>query len=139
MSEARQREEIRGTKQWLRKRGFESGARFLVWPYNEASVTSLAVASEYHHFGFGKGYAPSATRLTDPLTISRVDGSNVEKVKEAVDLGEKYDKIVPVMFHSVSNDSGGISVRNFERLLNYIDGTSLDVITASDWLETLRE
>jgi peptidoglycan/xylan/chitin deacetylase (PgdA/CDA1 family) len=124
------------SKQWLVDNGFESGARFVIWPFHAAGATTLDLASRYHSLGFAGGRAPCGIPPTDPLTVGRVDGNVVKDTLRMISFAEKYNQLAVVMYHQIGPD--GLPVDEFERTLEYIDRADVEVITASDLRELMN-
>lgn len=118
------------SKQWLVDNGFESGARFVIWPFHAAGATTLDLASRYHSLGFAGGRSPSGLPPTDPLTVGRVDGDGVKDTLRMIAFAEEYNQLAVVMYHQIGPN--GLPVDEFERTLEYIDRADVEVITASD-------
>lgn len=125
-----QAEALRRSKRWLVDHGFERGARFVIWPFHAAGATTLELASHYHALGFAGGRSPSGIPPTDPLTIGRVNGENVEDTLKMVSLAARHRQLAVVMYHRIGTDR--LTVSDFERTLEYIDRADVSVITASD-------
>lgn len=137
----RQEEMIRENKEWLVENGFERGARHIVWPYSAVDATSLDVANRYHSLGFCAGGCPSGLPYTDPLTVSRVDGDDVENSKRAIERAAEYGRTAVVMYHPVGTDDRATRPANhitrdeFRRVLAFVDDLDIEVVTASDLWE----
>lgn len=128
-----QAETLERSKRWLVDHGFERGARFVIWPFHAASATTLDLASRYHTLGFAGGRSPSGIPPTDPLTIGRVDGENLEDTRTMVSFAAEHRQLAVVMYHRIGTDR--LSVSDFERTLEFIDRADVTVMTASDlWM-----
>lgn len=136
----RQEELIREDKRWLLENGFERGARHIVWPYSGVDEASLDIARKYHAMGFAVGRCPSGVPYTDPLTVSRVDGDDVEDSKRVIERAAEYGRTAVVMYHPVgADDDHHVSGGQFEEVLEFVDGLDIDVVTASDLWEQHAE
>lgn len=125
---------LRETKQWLVDNGFESGARFIIFPYGKASETTLNLTAKYHHLGFIGGYCPSGL-ITGPLTVSRVNGDDLDATNRVLQLAKRHRQIAVVMYHTIGGGGDRISVAEFEETMARIDDLGLRVLTASDLWE----
>lgn len=137
MSERGRRRAIRDSKRWLVDNGFERGAQYLIWPYNDYDRESLEVASRYHHLGFAFGACPVGRRVTGPLSIGRVHGDEVDESKRMIDLAAAYGDLVVLMYHTIGADDDRISEREFREVMRHIDRADVDVITPTDLWESL--
>lgn len=134
---AEKRDAIRSTKQWLLENGFESGSRFIVWPYGRYDAETLEIAREYHHLGFTTDGSPQGA-VTGPLTVSRVSGDDVEAAKRAIDLAAAYDQNIVISYHRVGDYESQVSAAGLEETLAHLKSSSLDVITASEYFESIQ-
>lgn len=125
------------SKQWLVDNGFESGARFIIYPYGEASETTLDTAARYHTLGFRGGPNPSG-QVTGPMTVGRVNGDNLEETRRMLELAKKHRMICPIMYHTIDGGGNRISAAEFEETMQFIDDLGLPVITASELWEMER-
>ena len=135
MGPRKARAAIRESKRWLIENGFERGAQYLVWPYNEYDAESLEIASRHHHLGFAFGGCPVGRQVTGPLSVGRVHGDEIERSKRMVDLAARYDDLAIIMYHTVGLDNDRIGEQEFESVMAHIDRADVDVITPSDlWM-----
>jgi len=134
MTEAVMRERIRDSKEWLVENGFERGAEHLIWPFNAYGEASLRVASRYHKLGFALSEAPSG-RLSDPMVVGRVDGTDLESTKRAIELADEYDETLTIMYHDVGEGSK-LSRDSFVDTLDAIEASGLEVTTATGLWES---
>lgn len=136
-STERQRAELERTKRWLLDEGFEAGADTVIWPYGEADTTTLSVARRYFSVGFSAGAAPNALPATDPLTVARVDGTQVEHARRALDLAERYRALVVLAYHPVGTDEdNAVSEEDLRETVAHATGLDLDVVTPGDLAPT---
>lgn len=126
-----QEELIRETKQWLVDNGFESGSRFIIFPYGKADETTLDLSAKYHHLGFLGGRGASGL-ITGPMTVSRVNGDDLETTDHILQMAKKYRQIAVVMFHTIDGGGGRITSGEFRKTMERIDELGLRVLTASD-------
>ncbi|PSQ24109.1 hypothetical protein BRD01_04840 [Halobacteriales archaeon QS_8_65_32] len=137
MSPRRRHRAIRDSKRWLIDNGFERGAQYVVWPYNDYDGNSLAVASRYHRLGFAFSGCPVGRQVTGPLSIGRVQGDDVERSKRMIDLAAEYNDLAVIMYHTISDDDR-IGESAFRDVMAYVDRADVDVITPTDLWASLR-
>lgn len=134
LSPEAQRKAIRSTKRWLLDNGFEQGARFTVWPLGRYGERTLSLARKYHHLGFTTDGSLHGS-ITGPMTVSRVSGTDIGAVKQAIDLASSWNQTLVLNYHRVGDYDSGVSAEGFEETLSYLDSSSLDVITASELVD----
>lgn len=137
LSRAAQDDALRRSKQWLLDQGFERGARFVIWPFQAAGATTLALGARYHALGFAGGWPPCGIPPTDPLTIGRVDGERVEQTLRMIEFAERYNLLTVVMFHEVGPN--GLASGKFEQILEAVERADVTVVTATDLWELMTE
>lgn len=132
--ETRQRQIIEDSHRWLRQRGFEAGANHYIAPGNTRDATNLDVLRDVHESSMSFGGGNVGVPLSDPHTIGRIDGSNLETVKEYVDLAAKYNQLCVPMWHVLGEqyDNHEITAEEYRELLDYIDAADVDVVTPSE-------
>lgn len=137
LSEHEQEDAIRRSKQWLVDHGFEDGSRFIIWPFGAFDPTSLRLASTYHYLGFCGALCPTGLEFTGPLTVTRLNANDasLEQIEEMVDLAAKYGQILPITFHQVGRSEDQVSEREFERIVEHVDESDLEVVTVSELWE----
>ena len=136
-SAADQRAEMERTKRWLLDHGFAAGADTVVWPYGEADATTLSLARRYYRVGLSAGAAPSALPVTDPLTVARVDGTEVERACRLLDLAERTRALVTLAYHPVGTDDGNaVSEAGLRETVAHAVDADLDVVTPADLTTT---
>lgn len=127
--------EIVNAKEWLTEHGFETGARSIVYPYGGFTDAVTTFAQEYHDLGFRYmgTYSTGSGRVTQEMTASRGDASDLDRAKQMVDLGQLYSDIELFTFHEIGGSSEGLqmSTAQFEEFVGYLDDSSLEVITPS--------
>jgi peptidoglycan/xylan/chitin deacetylase (PgdA/CDA1 family) len=126
-----QRSLIERTKRWLLEEGFEDGARFAIWPYGAASRVTLDIASDYYYVAFGGGRTTSGVPATDPLTVTRVDGNDVERTKRLIEFAAEYRTLAVPMYHPIGT-SDAVSAGAFAEVVELVDELDLSVVTASE-------
>lgn len=133
MSEERQRKTIEDTKEWLKLKGFEDGARYFVTPFDRMSDTTLELVQEFHELGFVFGACNNAAPPSGRHNVSRVyavsDGYH--ETWKQVKLANRRDQMVVLAFHDIGPE-GEISKEDFKSILDTIEKLDVDVVTASD-------
>ncbi len=137
LSEAEQRSAIRESKQWLVKQGYEDGARFVIWPYGQADATTLDIAERYHELGFRGGDHPSSPPYLGPLSVSRVNGDDINRTYQMIDYAARFNQITVVMYHDIGDRGPHVSASEFEETLQYIDDADVSVITPSKLVDEI--
>lgn len=125
---------IERTKVFLENRGFEDGARHFVTPRNVLSPTARDLVEEYHEQAFRFGGAPNGLPLTDPYNVGFFSGAAGDEAKTYVDYAAEYGQLSVLKFDYIGED--GISERAFEDVLEYVDQQNVEVVAASDLLES---
>lgn len=121
-------------KRWLVDNGFESGARFVAFPFRGVTKTTFDIVSKYHYLGLWSGRCPSG-QLTGPLSVSRVNGADLETTKQTVELAQKYRQVVPIMYQTVGDSTDHVTTGTFEETMQFVDDLGVPVITTSDLWE----
>lgn len=134
--------EIVNAKQWLVDHGFETGARWLVYPYGGFSEAVTDFARDHHDLAFRYMGTRSvgSGRITQEMTASRGDASDIDIAKRMVDLGDLYSDIEMFTFHDVGTGGEGLGVTRsqFEEFVNYLQDSSLKVVTPETVYSDLR-
>ncbi|MFC7028072.1 polysaccharide deacetylase family protein [Halomicroarcula sp. GCM10025710] len=126
---------ILDSKRWLADNGFESGSRFVLFPFGTVTKTTFDIAAQYHYLGLWSGRCPSG-RLTGPLSVGRVNGADVGTTTQIVELAQKYRQVVPIMYQTVGEESRDhITAERFEETMRFVDDLGLRVLTTSDLWE----
>lgn len=136
MTEREIRDRIRTSKEWLVDNGFERGAQHVIWPYNAYGAASLGIASRYHKLGFALSGSPSG-RISDPMVVGRVDGTDVESTNRAFELAEEYNETLILMYHDVGEGTK-LSRDAFVDTLDAVERSDLEVTTATGLWESAR-
>jgi hypothetical protein len=126
---------IRDTKLYLESRGFEDGAKHFITPRNVLSPTARDLVEEHHEQAFRFGGGPNGLALTDPYNVGFFAGGAGDETKTYVDYAAKYGQLAVLQFDYIGAEDG-ISGREFERVLEYIDGQNVEVVSATDLLES---
>ncbi|MXR21720.1 polysaccharide deacetylase family protein [Halobacterium bonnevillei] len=126
-------QEIVNAKEWLVDQGFETGSRWLVYPFGGFSDAVTSFAEKHHDLAFRYVGTRSigSGRVTEPMTVSRGDASDLEIAKKMVDLGKLYNDIELFTFHDINERGDGLAVTpgEFEEFVDYLDNSSLKVTT----------
>jgi peptidoglycan/xylan/chitin deacetylase (PgdA/CDA1 family) len=135
-------QEIVNAKEWLVDQGFETGARWLVYPYGGFSEPVTNFASNHHDLAFRYMGTRSvgSGRVTDEMTVSRGDASDIDLAKQMVDLGQLYSDVELFTFHGIDASGDGLAVtpREFEEFVAYLEDSSLTVVTPETVHSDLR-
>jgi peptidoglycan/xylan/chitin deacetylase (PgdA/CDA1 family) len=124
-------------KEWLVNNGFETGAQYFVYPYGQYTKSLKSFISNHHKMAYrymGTGSAGSGY-VTEAMTASRGDGSNLEPAKKMVDIATLYNDIEIFTFHDIANnpdDNLAISPTEFKELVDYVDSKkNVETLTLS--------
>ncbi|QLK25803.1 hypothetical protein HYG81_17260 [Natrinema zhouii] len=126
---------IRDTKRYLESRGFEDGAKHFVTPRNVLTPTARDLVEEYHEQTFRFGGGPNGLPLTDPHNLGFFSGAADDETETYIDYAAEYGQLAVLQFDYIGTEDG-ISEREFERVLEYIDGQNVEVVSATDLLES---
>lgn len=124
---------IKATKTFLEDRGFE-GAEAFVTPRDFLGPRTIDLVREYHEVAFRYGGGPNGLPLTDPINAGVFAGHAGAETKQYVDLAAEYGGLAVCHFEHVGDD--GISVADFEALLEHVDRQDVNVVTATDLIES---
>lgn len=125
-----QRLRFRRTKSWLLDNGFESGARFVLWPRGVASEQTLDIGADYYYLGFFGGASSAGVPPTGPLTVNRVDGNDVEQVRRTLELAAEYRTLAVPTYYTIDGDDT-VSTSEFREVVEYADELGLASVTPS--------
>lgn len=123
------------TAAWLEHYGFEDGADHFVTPRNVLSPTAADLVAETHEQAFRYGGGPNALPITDPHNLGFVSGAAGDETKMYVDYAAEYGQLAVLHFEQIGGESEGLSEDEFRSLLEHIETSDVDVVTASDLLE----
>ena len=121
------------TVAWLEHYGFEDGVDHFVTPRNVLSPTTADLVADTHEQAFRYGGGPNALPITDPHNLGFVSGAAGDETNAYVDYAAEYGQLAVLHFEGLGDD--GLSEDAFEDLLEHIDASDVDVVTASDLLE----
>lgn len=126
---------IKRTKAYLENRGFEDGARHFVTPRNILSPAARDLVEEHHDQAFRFGGGPNALPLTDPHNVGFFSGEAGAETKTYVDYAAEYGQLAVLKFDYIDTENS-ISESAFEDVLDYVDRQDVEVVSASDLLES---
>ncbi len=139
LSTDEQRAVIEGEHRTLVDLGFEAGARHFFTPYDRLDASTLGVVREVHETGFVFGGSPNAFPPSDPHTISTVDGTDSSAVQRLVESVLTYNQLLVLRFGALRVDADDTASTAYLReLLAFLDAREVDVLTASDMLDTVE-
>jgi peptidoglycan/xylan/chitin deacetylase (PgdA/CDA1 family) len=129
--------ELRESKDWLDDRGFTTEC--IVYPRGGGSDRIDEVARQYYDIGFGGG-GKEPPHYEDQIRIGRYAGHRPEEVLDAIERESAVDGDVPIMLHDiVADDPVGneITVNELRRFCEAIEDVGMDVLTATEYEQTL--
>ncbi|WP_435335875.1 polysaccharide deacetylase family protein [Haloarchaeobius sp. TZWWS8] len=126
--------EIVGAKEWLVDHGFEQGAKTFTYPYGLYTNKIAQFVSQHHEMGMGFFGPRNAAMgyITEPMTISRGDASNIPRAQTMVDLAGLYNDLSILTFHGIGQ--GGeldVTPEQFEKFAAYLADANVETITLS--------
>ncbi|MFP9190346.1 polysaccharide deacetylase family protein [Natrialbaceae archaeon A-CW1-1] len=124
---------IRRTRAYLENRGFEDGADHFITPRNLLGPETMELVREYHEQAFRYGGGPNGLPLTDPHNLGVFSGAADEETKQYVDYAADYGQLAVLHFEEIGED--GLSEDAFVDLLEYVEESDVDVVTATELLE----
>lgn len=134
-SAERTRRALADAREWFESRGFRRGARSLIYPAGEWDREMIEIARQsgyeagYRYLStYGSGSGP----ISDPWTVSRGEGANVDAVRTMLDLSALFGDLRIFAFRGVGRGSDSISVRDFERVVDVVERRDLTVVTLSE-------
>lgn len=125
---------VRRTKGFLENRGFEDGARHFLTPRNVLTPETHDLVREYHEQAFRYGGTPNGLPLTDPHNLGHFSGTGGDTTEHFVEMAAAYNQLAVLHFTDIGGDE--IDDDEFEDLLEFIDESNVEVVTASDLLDT---
>lgn len=133
MSKDKQREVIEKTNHLLKVRGFPNADQQFITPFDKMNDATLEIVRDVYDVGFIFGACNNATKPSGRHMISRVYGasSSLHGAWRQVKLANRRDQLVVLAFHGIG-PNGETSVKDFKSLLDTIEKTGMEVITASD-------
>lgn len=133
VSDRELREKMEQEVNFLSENGFAPS--IIAWPYNQWDARSIKIAEDYFDVGFSGGSGPhihppaSGTELIYP----RIAGNNIELHRNAIDHVAERNGLACPLFHIIGES---ISEREFADFAEYVASKPVDVVTASDLLDT---
>lgn len=131
--EREQRQMLEDSKRWLQQRGFEEGAEHHIAPGNHRGTVNLELLREIHESAVSFGGGNVGAPMTDTHTMGRIDGTDIDLVKEYINLAAKYNQVCIPMWHVIGEeyDNHEVTEDEYEDLLEHIDDADVAVITQS--------
>ncbi|ESP88262.1 polysaccharide deacetylase family protein [Candidatus Halobonum tyrrellensis] len=126
-------------REWLRDHDFDPDV--LAWPYGEFDTGALRAAEERYDLAFSVKGAPSASEISAPMNVGRIDAStNGEHpghiptaAKRSIDRAEKYGELAVLMYHDVGTGDGwSIPPDLLAATADYALDADVDIVTATD-------
>jgi len=136
-SEEHQRGVIESARDELIDRGFPEGARHFFAPeWRRIDPTTVSVLREAHETGFVFGGSPTGAPPTGAHTVPTMWGPALhDGVRRHVNLADQYGQLTVLHIPEITGDDGGMSVEDYEHLLDHIDQRGLEVVTPSDLID----
>jgi hypothetical protein len=131
---------IRQSKQYLVRKGFENGARHVVAPFGRVGEKTIEIMQKYHETNYMFGGSPSnAKHPSNMYAISRVFGTaSMEALRPLLDLAERYNQLLVLEYHEIGGDTGtSVAMEHFEDVLNYVGTKDMDVVSPSQFLDSI--
>ena len=129
---------IEGDQSYLEGRGFEDGARTFLAPYHRVDAESLEIVREVHDCSMTFGGTPNAAPPADPHMLSRINATDMNAVEQFTELAERHNQLLVLRLTEVGDD-GDLEEDEFEDLLDYLEDSELDMVTASEMLDQRNE
>jgi peptidoglycan/xylan/chitin deacetylase (PgdA/CDA1 family) len=129
---------IEGDQSYLEGRGFEDGARTFLAPYHRVDAESLEIIREVHDCSMTFGGTPNAAPPADPHMLSRINATDMNAVEQFTELAERHNQLLVLRLTEVGDD-GDLDEDDFEDLLDYLEESDLDMVTASEMLDQRDE
>lgn len=136
-----QKQLIQTAKQTLETWGFHKGARHVVAPNGRVSTKTVELMQQYHDTNYMFGGTPAnATHPSNMYGISRVSGTSPDEVKSILDLAEQFNQLVIIYYHKIDTSTGSsVSIDSFENILDYVKQKQMDVVSPSQFLDTIHQ
>ncbi|SFL11265.1 Peptidoglycan/xylan/chitin deacetylase, PgdA/CDA1 family [Halogranum rubrum] len=136
-SEAKQRQMIQQTYNYLDLKGFPKGARHFVAPYHRVGPKTLEIVSEFHETGMMFGACPNnAQHPSNMFTMSRIMGRDPRGTRRVLNLAEEFNQMVSIGWHGIGDGPDyRVSTDDFENVINHIAKKDMDVVTPSQFLD----
>lgn len=135
-------QDIESAHDYLDNRGFPDGARSMFVPYHNTNEEVVEITREYHELSSYFGGTPNAVPLTDPHHLSRVDMHDLEGFTSMIDVAAEHNQLAIGLAHGVVPEDeidddplADMTTEQLEELLDYIEESDVQVVTASDLLD----
>lgn len=141
-SPEKQERMIKQTKIALEQRGFKQGARHIVAPYGRVSNKTIEIMQKYHEANYMFGAAPgNARHPSNMYGISRLYGdAPVDALRHLIDLAEEYRQMIVLGYHDIGTNTGtSVSAEEFEQVLNHVEKKNMDVVSPSQFLDSIKK
>ncbi|MFC6764885.1 hypothetical protein ACFQE6_07645, partial [Natrinema soli] len=102
---------------------------------NILSPTARDLVEKYHKQAFRFGGNPNALPLTDPYNVGFFSTSNRKLARTYIDYAAQYGQLAVLQFDYIGGKDG-MNKQAFNRILKYIDGQDVKVVTATDLLKS---
>ncbi|UTF54163.1 polysaccharide deacetylase family protein [Natronosalvus rutilus] len=119
------------TKKFLEHRGFEDGANYFVTPRNIMGPNTYDLVQDHYKVAFRYGGGPNGLPLTDPHNVGTFSGTAGSEVTRYIDYAAQYGQLAVIRFEEIGG-ADGMSEDAFVDLLEYVDSTDVQVVTASE-------
>ncbi|MCH7661213.1 MAG: polysaccharide deacetylase family protein [Euryarchaeota archaeon] len=137
------REALQSDHEYLDNRGFAEGARSHFVPYHNVNEEVVEITREYYDLNSYFGGTPNAVPFTDPMHLSRVDMHDIEGFTSMIDMAAEHNQLAIGLAHGVvPEDEVGddpladMTTEQLEELLDYIEESDVQLVTASDLLDS---
>ncbi|MEM4780257.1 MAG: polysaccharide deacetylase family protein [Halalkalicoccus sp.] len=137
------REALESDHEYLVNRGFPDGARFHTVPYHSANQEVIDIARDYYEMNSYFGGTPNAVPMTDPMHLSRVDMHDIGGFTSMIDMAAEHNQLAIGLAHGVVPEDeigedplADMTTEQLEELLDYIEESDVQLVTASDLLDT---
>ncbi|MFC6905841.1 polysaccharide deacetylase family protein [Halalkalicoccus tibetensis] len=136
------RQDIESAHAYLDNRGFPGGARSMFVPYHNTNEEVVEITREYHELSSYFGGSTNAVPFTDPMHLSRVNMFDLDAFTSMIDSAAEYNQLAIGLAHGVVPEDeleddplADMSTEQLEELLDYIEESDVQVVTASDLLD----
>ncbi|MCH7662221.1 MAG: hypothetical protein IH933_17180, partial [Euryarchaeota archaeon] len=103
----------------------------------------VEIAREYYELNSYFGGTTNAIPFTDPLHLSRVDMHDLDAFTEMIDFAAEHNQLAIGLAHGVVPEDeidddplADMTTEQLEELLDYIEESEIQLVTASDLLDT---
>ena len=138
MDSGEKRQVIEGDQSYLEGRGFPDGSRVFLAPYHHIDAESLEIVREVHDCSMTFGGTPNAAPPADPHMLSRINAHEMAPVERFTELAERHDQLLVLRLTEVHDDAD-VTTEYVETMLDYLEESDLEVVTASEMLDQREE